>query len=177
MIQRACLGIQRIKVFLQEVITSTGKSCHVETLKCIFKRNKLVWKRYRKSLKPERDEVLFEFFKLELSCLDQQAKEGIIDLIFMDASGFNLNPNVPYGWQLIGQQILLPAKRSSTNWTVLGTLNIHRQSFYGYIMPEACTAKTVVEVLSNLSDRINKKTVVVLDNVRHGMHQYTKQKL
>ncbi|UZR96812.1 hypothetical protein [Chondrinema litorale] len=41
MIQKACLGIQRIKVFLQEVITSTGKSCHVETLKGIFKRHRL----------------------------------------------------------------------------------------------------------------------------------------
>ncbi|UZR98549.1 transposase [Chondrinema litorale] len=175
MIQKACLGIQRIKIFLQEVITSRGKSCHIQTLKDIFKRYRLVWKRYRKSIKPERDEVLFEFFKLELSCLEQQAKEGMIVWFFawhrMDVSGFNLNPNVPYGWQPMGQQILLPAKRSSTNWTVLGTLNIHRQSFYGYIMPEACKAKTVVEVLSNLSERINKKTLVVLDNARHGMHR------
>ncbi|UZR99546.1 transposase [Chondrinema litorale] len=177
MIQKASLGIQRLKVFLQEVINSTGKSCHIETLKGIFKRHKLVWKRYRKSLKPERDELLFEFFKSELNSLEQQAKEGTIDLMFMDESSFNLNPNVPYGWQPIGQQILLPAKRSSSNWTVLGTLNIHKQRFYGYIMPEACTAKTVVEVLSNLSERINNKTVVILDNARHGMHQYIRQKL
>ncbi|UZR96699.1 IS630 family transposase [Chondrinema litorale] len=177
MIQKACLGIQRIKVFLQEVITSTGKSCHIQTLKGIFKRHRLVWKRYRKSLKPERDEVLFEFFKSELSYLEQQAKQGIIDLIFMDESGFNLNPNVPYGWQPIGQQILLPAKRSSTNWTVLGTLNIHSQSFYGYMMPEACTAKTVVEVLSNLSERINKKTIVILDNAPVHKAKIVKEKL
>ncbi|UZR96813.1 transposase [Chondrinema litorale] len=95
----------------------------------------------------------------------------------MDESGFNLNPNVPYGWQPMGQQILLPAKRSSINWTVLGTLNIHRQSFYGYIMPEACTSKIVVEVLSNLSERINKKTIVILDNARHGMPRCIRQRL
>ena len=53
----------------------------------------------RKSLKKDRNEDLFRFFQKELELLKKQAIEKEIDLCYFDATGLNLNPNVPYAWQ------------------------------------------------------------------------------
>jgi len=57
-----------------------------------------------------------------LETLENFAKKGFIDLYYFDESGFNLTPNLPYAWSLIGKTISIPAKMSRSLNT-LGFLN------------------------------------------------------
>lgn len=87
-----------------------------------------------------------------------------IDLLYFDGSGFNLNPNQPYGWLPKGQNITLPALRGK-GWTVLAALNtasekiIEAQAYEG-----AANSKCIILFFDTLVKTIKKKTVVILDN-------------
>lgn len=68
---------------------------------------------------------------------DKQAKleefkrlesEGILDLYYLDETGFCLIPCVPYGWQNIGEYLALP---SSRNRRVKCTRNSEQKQSFG----------------------------------------------
>lgn len=155
--------IQRIKIFTAEQNLKFAKTSSTKTIKRILKRSGLRWKRMRKSLKEKRDEILFDFFKKEVEILHQQSVRGEIDLFYFDGSGFNMNPNVPYCWSEKGKTVSLPAQRSR-GYTVLGLLNINGNEFSGNIYEGAANAKCVIQTLEEVAKRINKKTVILLDN-------------
>ncbi len=46
-----------------------------------------------------------------ISRTEKRVDKGEIDLYYFDASGFSLDPVIPYAWQKIGQQISIPAQR------------------------------------------------------------------
>lgn len=117
----------------------------------------------RKSLKGKRDEVLFRFFQKELEILKQQANKEEIDLYYFDGTGVNLNPNVPYCWTKKGQTSILPAIRSE-GYTILGLLNIHKNQFQGNLYEGAANAECVIQTLDELSNNLERKTIIVLDN-------------
>lgn len=117
----------------------------------------------RKSLKEKRDETLFRFFEKELETLKEQAFTGEIDLFYFDGSGFNLNPNIPYCWTEKGNTTMLPALRSR-GYTVLGLLDIHKNQFQGNLYEGAANSECVIQTLDELSNKIDKKTIVILDN-------------
>ena len=48
---------------------------------------------------------------------------GCIDLRFCDESSFNLEPNVPYGWCRIGEQVGIKSSKGG-NLNVFGLLNL-----------------------------------------------------
>jgi hypothetical protein len=117
----------------------------------------------RKSLKGKRDEVLFRFFQKELEILKQQANKEEIDLYYFDRTGVNLNPNVPYCWTKKGQTSILPAIHSE-GYTILGLLNIHKNKFQGNLYEGAANAEYVIQTLDELSNNLERKTIIVLDN-------------
>jgi len=102
-------------------------------------------------------------FKEELSILQHQAKKGEIDLCYFDATGLNLNPNVPYGWQKIGTTQKLPAQRTR-GITILGLINYAKNEFEGNIYEGAANSDCVIQVLDEYSLSLKQKTIVVLDN-------------
>jgi transposase len=130
----------------------------------LFKKIGLKWKRYRKSLSAERDEVMFRFFQGELKELEQLSEEGLIDLLYFDGSGFNLNPNVPYGWLKIGQKVQLPALRGQ-GYTVLASLNVKEEKITeALLLKGAANADCIIYFFDTLVQKIDKKTIVILDN-------------
>lgn len=163
------------KTLLADIELNTGKCCHLNTLKNLLKQVGLRWKRFRQSLKNERDENLFQCFKAELSLLREASKNGEIDLFYFDETGFNLNPNMPYGWQPKGQQILLPAQRKK-GWTVLGALNVETQKFHGHIYQGAANSATIIQFFEDLCTQITQKTIVILDNASIHKAQCVKDK-
>lgn len=156
-------SIRCIKKFAEHQSALLGKFIHHKTMRRLLKNLGFSWKRMRKSLKQQRDEGLFRLFEQELKLLTQMAERGAIDLYYFDGSGFNLNPNVPYSWSKKGKQALLPAIRSK-GYTILGLLNVQNNSFEGNIYNGAANAKCVVQTLGELADKIQKKTIVILDN-------------
>lgn len=117
----------------------------------------------RKSIKEERDELLFGFFQEELKELHQMAQNQEIDLVYFDESGFNLNPNVPYAWQEKGKTALFPAIRTGSI-TALTILDIQNQKCSGAVFQGAVDAICVDKVLEQFSVEITRKTVLILDN-------------
>ena len=70
--------------------------------------------------KPEKAE--YERKTAALSELKKQDKEGIIDLRYVDESGFSLVRLVPYAWQEKGEYIEIKSQKSK-RLNVLGFLN------------------------------------------------------
>jgi transposase len=116
----------------------------------------------RKSVKHKRDQILFDFFKQELSLLHQQEAQGELDLYYFDETGLNLSPVVPYGWQKIGETHRL-SSLSSRNHTVAGFMN-KACHFYGFRFEGAATAVTTLKCMEEFLTQITKKTIVILDN-------------
>jgi hypothetical protein len=136
----------------------------VQQVKRALKKLGYKWKRYRKSLKKDRDEVLFQFFKTEIKALEILEEKERIDLLYFDGSGFNLNPNVPYGWLPKGQEITLPATRGN-GWTVLAALNTKAEQIVEAELYEgAATSECIIHFFDSLSDKLQRKTIVILDN-------------
>jgi len=117
----------------------------------------------RSSLKLNRDESFFQWFKEELSELKKLADSKEIDLCYFDETGLNLKPNVPYAWQLKGTVQELPAERSK-KISVMGILNPVTNQFDGTIYQGTTNAECVIKTLDDYCETISKKTIIVLDN-------------
>lgn len=111
----------------------------------------------------DRDQKRFRAAQQELAKLQEQAKQGELDLCYFDETGLNLLPHVPYAWQAKGQTTLLPARRDR-GITILGVLNPLQQTFTGNYYQGAANSKCVVQVLDDFSRCLSRKTVLVLDN-------------
>lgn len=89
-------------------------------------------------------------------------EDKFIDLYFSDEAGFQLVPNVPYGWQLKGQYIrMLP--RKSKNMSVFGLLSTNNH-LVSYPTEQNTNADFIIKCLDDFVTKINKPTVVIMDN-------------
>ena len=82
------------------------------TLKRIALKHNLRWKRMRKVSKRKRNNAAFLQAKKEIDALHKQEANGELDVYYFDESGFNLIPEIPYAWQLIGETIGIPSGKS-----------------------------------------------------------------
>ena len=97
-----------------------------------------------------------------MKTLHKQGKEQVLDVFYFDEMGVSLTPSVPYGWQMKGERILMPSKRSE-NQTVLGFVNKQLRNQF-FLFKGAANSKVVVECFNQFAETLTKKTVVVLDN-------------
>jgi transposase len=99
-----------------------------------------------------------------LALLEKLAQEGKLDLFYGDESGVCSEGYVPYGWQFPGERVcILAQKGHKVNCFGL----ISRQSRCHYATTSrSINAQFIMEQLEDLSFRIHKETVVVLDCAR-----------
>ncbi len=88
---------------------------------------------------------------------------GEIDVEFFDESGFNLNPNLPYAWNKIGETLSIPAKMSK-NLNVLGFFNKNRSTLFASTTTDKVDTEVVIGHFNLFVDEITKPTVAVVDN-------------
>ena len=138
-------------------------------VKQVLKSAKFTWRRVRKSLKSQRDEGMFEFFKLELQLLRHEAEQGLIKLWFYDETGFNLNPNGVYAWlppSAEAAAVYLPAQRGNL-LTVAGFLSAEN-TLEAYSCKGAMDSFTFIAFVDDFVKNhvIGKpdKQVIVIDN-------------
>ncbi len=105
-----------------------------------------------------------------LALLEQQSRQGHIDLFYADESQVSPQGYVPYGWQFEEEQVCIAsAKGKGLNCFAL----ISRDNRMVYATSkDSITADFMVDQLERLSFSITKPTVVVLDNAR--VHTATK---
>lgn len=100
--------------------------------------------------------------KVLLEIYQKQSEQGLIDLYYGDGSGFSLVPYIPYAWQEIGTTIEVPSFKSKTLnlfgiWDAKNDLNL-------YSVDGSLTSDIVIEYINDFSEKITKKTILVLDN-------------
>ena len=102
-------------------------------------------------------------------------KVGLIDLLFADESGFSLEPSIPYGWLPVGKQVKIPSEHKFVG-NVFGLLscNGHGQMHWTH---QRINSEFVAKSLDQLSEHIQKPTVVVLDNAPWHRSALIKEKL
>lgn len=116
----------------------------------------------RKRLKGAPSSQFYVYKTEKLQELERLYVKGEISLFYGDESHVCTECYVPYGWQFPGDDVFVPSKRAKR-------LNIFRMIDRDNRFEVFCTSQTidvgkVVDFLEQYSFRIDKKTVVALDN-------------
>ena len=114
----------------------------------------------------------YERAKAELKELKHMADEGDTTLVYSDASGFCLTPEVPYAWQDIGRNgtIRMPTAKSK-RINVIGFLDPVLNQLKRYIKIGSVNSDFIIQVMDCYCAGITKLTVVVVDNASvHTSH-------
>lgn len=107
--------------------------------------------------------------------LEKQAQQGYIDLFFGDETQFSEQGYVPYAWQFEDEDIAIKVcKGRSIN--CFGLFSRTNQFFYRN-SEKTINASFIVQTLDELSFKIKKQTVVVLDNARIHTARKVKERL
>ena len=85
-----------------------------------------------------------------------------MNIFYGDASGFSLDPSIPYGWQPKGKYTkIVPCKGKRLN--VFGLLSRNNELEACYTTGTICS-DFVVQMLDGFCEKITQPTVVVIDN-------------
>lgn len=108
------------------------------------------------------DGELYEVRKEALGLLEEQSREGNIDLFYGDETCVSQEGFVPYGWQFKDEQVCIEVQKGrSVN--LFGMIS--RANEFVYKLSEKnINSDFIIEFLDSLSLKINRKTVLVLDN-------------
>ncbi len=110
-----------------------------------------------------------------LSELENLSENGLIDLYYSDESRVSLKSRIPYGWQFPEGKVFMPtAKDNGLNCFALLTRN---NQCLIEMSSETLTGRFIFERFENLSVRLQKPTVVVLDNARIHTSQIIKERI
>ncbi len=118
--------------------------------------------RIKKKVAGEPDAEVYKNKKQILKALKKLSDQGALDLRYLDESGFCLTPYVPYGWQDKSEVEGLKSKKSK-RLNVLGLLNRNNE-LESYIFETKITSQIVISFLDIFVQKIEKLTVVVIDN-------------
>ena len=150
-------------IIVQEKIEKEwGIAASKDTIKRVVKCLAMKWKRIRNVVGGEPDPEVYENKKQILKALKKLSDQGLLDLRYLDESGFCLTPYVPYAWQDQSGVEGFKSNRSK-RLNVLGLLNRNNE-LESYIFETKITSEIVIKFLDNYVQKIDKLTVVVLDN-------------
>jgi len=108
-----------------------------------------------------------------LSLLEQQAENGHIDIYYGDETRVSEEGYVPYGWQFDDEQVAIQATKGRAI-NCFGLLSRNNEFIYRNT-EQNINADFIIEVLDELSLKITRFTVVVLDNARPHTARKVKQ--
>lgn len=129
--------------------------------------------RIRKTTKGTPSPQLYAYKKEKLQELEQQYREGLIDLYFGDGSFTCTEGYVPYGWQCPGENITIPSDRGA-GLNIWGMID-YDSRYHGFCSTESMTSERIADFLDRFSLTIRKTTFVVLDNAKVHRSKYMKE--
>jgi transposase len=153
---------QSLQGVVKRFADTTDKRLSLSSLQRLAKKARLRWKRVRKSLTSLRDPEAFTKAKRALAALQKQEDPGQIALYYFDASGFALDPTIPYAWQEPKCVIELPARKAG-RIKVLGCMN-RQNDLPPFLFEDSLHTGVVIACFDAFCHTITKKTVVVIDN-------------
>ena len=99
---------------LNKIKKTWKRTVSKDTVKRILKGFSMSWRRVRRVLGGSPDPQEYERKKRLLEGLKALDDQGIINLVYMDESGFCLTPYVPYAWQDKGETLGLKSQKKQT---------------------------------------------------------------
>jgi transposase len=154
---------KELKRVVQRLEQDTNKRVSPKTIKRLIKKKRYGWKRLRttpaKSPEPEK----YQRAQARIAALQARERAGECALWYFDASGFCLQPCIPYAWQPIGATLALPQSSHNQRLNVLGLLN-RANMLVPYLIDGAVDTEVVVACLNQFSEQLDKKAYVLLDN-------------
>ena len=129
--------------------------------------------RIRKTTKGAPSPQLYDYKKEKLQELEQQYRDGLIDLYFGDGSFTCTEGYVPYGWQFPGENITIPSDRGA-RLNIWGMID-YDSRYNGFCSTESMTSESIADFLDRFSLTIRKDTFVVLDNAKVHRSKYMKE--
>ena len=113
---------------------------------------------------------MYQYKYEKLQELEQQHREGCIDLYYADESHICTEGYVPYGWQFPDEDVYIASGRS-VRMNIFGMIDRHN-NYKGFTTTESINAQKVIEFLDAFSFQVCKNTFVVLDNATvHRNHK------
>ena len=103
----------------------------------------------------------------QLAELEQLSQKGLVDLFYGDESQVCSNGYVPYGWQFPGEDVFVPVEKGY-KLNVWGLISRCNQTYWA-TTEKNINANFIFTHLEELSFRIQKPTILVLDNA--SMHK------
>ena len=146
---------------VKKVQKKWGITVSKETIKRIIKKLKMKWKRMKRGLSKEADKWELELKLPRLRELIEKERKGEIDLRYLAQSGFSLTPYIPDAWQSSPETLILKS-RTGKRINVMGLMNRKNELDYK-IIKGSIESQDVIKFLDRYSNKLAKKTVVILD--------------
>ena len=146
---------------LNQIKKTWNLSVSKDTLRRILKSFSMSWRRCRRVLGGNRDPEEYERKQHQLEGLKALDDQGIINLVYMDESGFCLTPYVPYAWQDKGETLGLTSQKSD-RLNVVGFMH-RRQTIESYLFEQSITSDVVIACIDEFSNSCQQMTVIVMD--------------
>jgi transposase len=152
---------RNLKAVLEKIEATWNIKISLDTLKRMLKAFQMRWKRMRRVTAKQPVSADYERKRSALEILKDLDAVGSIALYYMDETGFTLVPPIPYAWQEVGETLGIPSQRSSS-LNVLGFM--HRQGkLESYVSEQSITSDVVVACIETFFPKVNKPTVIVID--------------
>jgi transposase len=99
---------KELKQVVHRLAQDTNKQVSPTTIKRRIKKPRDVWKRLRKTPAKSPEPAKYQRAQARLAALQARERAGACELWDFDASGFCVEPCIPYAWQPIGHTLELP---------------------------------------------------------------------
>lgn len=107
--------------------------------------------------------------------LEEQSQVGVIDLFYGDESSVSEEGYVPYGWQFKDESVYIEVAKGQ-RLNCFGLISRQNQLHYA-TTSGSITSAFIINQLEELSWRLSKPTVIVLDNARIHTSDKVRQRL
>lgn len=126
-------------------------------------------------MKNKETEAVYEHKVEMLGELENLSEQKIIDLYYSDESQVSLEPCIPYGWQFPDEKVFMPTEKGK-RLNCFALLKRNNECLVE-TTTKNINSQFVFERLEELSTKLKKLTVVVLDNAQVHCSQIIKDRI
>ena len=126
-------------------------------------------------MKHKENEAIYRHKREILDELENLSESHLIDLYYADESRVSIEPCIPYGWQFPDEEVFMPTQKG--NGLNCFALLTRRNQCLIETSHETVTSQFIFEQFEDLSWKLRKLTVIVLDNARIHTSQIIKERI
>ena len=125
-------------------------------------------------MKHKETEAVYQHKREILGELETLSENRQIDLYYADESRVSIEPSIPYGWQFADEEVFMPSSKGN-GLNCFALLKRNNQCLVK-TSEQTLTSRFIFEQFEELSTKLEKLTVLVLDNARIHTSQIIKER-